>query len=53
MSDQPEQEAQDPVETDRDRTAHSTDQPAESGALEEAQQEKGYGSDEGERGDAV
>ena len=31
------------------QTGLSTDEPTESGALEEEQQEKGYGKDEGER----
>ena len=33
--------------------AASTDEPAESGALEEEQQGKGYGGDEGEREQAL
>ena len=31
----------------------TTDEPAESGALEDEQQGKGYGTDEGERDDAI
>jgi hypothetical protein len=57
MSDQDEQEAQqDPVEsgaTGGGGEARSTDEPAESGALEDAQRGKGYGEDEGERGDSL
>ena len=33
--------------------ARSTDEPAESGALEGEQRGKGYGQDEGERGQAL
>ena len=33
--------------------AQSTDEPAESGALEDEQQGKGYGQDEGEREQAL
>lgn len=61
MSDQYEQEAHDdPVESgalEGDEgdggQARSTDEPTESGALEGAQQGKGYGEDEGERGDSL